>query len=284
MPLQTDENAVEPLPGQSSSRPRHARTLGSMNGELAQLIAIAAHGSAWLAGRTGDAPGLDGANSTFQYVREVRFELERSLLRNPVVQADVAGWLGEVRRRGVTRLWLVVPGGSEQTWFVVATANDRPTEVWRPSWTVGDADDPDRRIWDVTYRGRRNTEIAPAHVNHAAALDRLTAAIQDAQTFASAEGMDEWAAIFGAALKLADATDPIPPYHPDMFPPTAFGRSARRLLATATRAFVFGGMGSWNDMTFESAEANRAYVRVSGGLYGAVLEGFVAAVNGPLDR
>jgi hypothetical protein len=268
-----------------------------VNGELAQLIAIAAHGSAWLAGRTGDAPpALEQTNSTFHYVRQVQFELERSLLRKRVVQLDVAGWLAEARRRGVSRLWLAVPGASvlsdgnlmrtpeTQTWVAVATANDRPIEVWRPEWTVGDSDDPDRRIWDVTYRGRRNTEIAPAHINPAAAMDRLTAAIREAESFASAEGMDEWAAIFGAALRLGDATDPIPPYHPDMFPPTAFGRSARHLLATATRAFVFGGMGSWNDLAFESAKSNLAYVRVSGTLYDGVLQALVAAVNGPLDR
>jgi len=268
-----------------------------VHGELAQLIAISAHGSAWLAGRSGDAPpGLQQANSTFQYVRQVQFELERSLLRKPVVQSDLVGWLAEARRRGVTRLWLAVPGGSElpdrhlisvagtATWFAVATANDRPIEVWRPSWAVGDPDAPDRRIWDVTYHGRRSTEIAPAHVNPAAAMDRLTAAIRDAESFAAAEGMDEWAAIFGAALRLVDATDPVPPYHPDMFPPTAFGRSARHLLATATRAFVFGGMGSWNDLGFESADSNSAYERVSSALYDAVLQAFIAAVNGPLDR
>jgi hypothetical protein len=268
-----------------------------VNGELAQLIATAAHGSAWLAGRSGAAaPSLEQANSTFQYVRHVQFELERSLGRKPVVQTDVAGWLAEARRRGVTRLWLAVARGSElfdrnpigfagaATWFAVATVNDRPIEVWRAGWTVGDPEAPDRRIWDVTYRGRRNSEIAPAHVNPAAAMDRLTAAIRDAESFATAEGMDEWAAVFGAALKLADATDPIPPYHPDMFPTAAYGRSARHLLATATRAFMFGGMGSWNDLGFGSADSNHAYERVSRGLYDAVLQAFIAAVNGPLDR
>jgi hypothetical protein len=253
-----------------------------VNGELAQLIAIAAHGSAWLAGRSGEAPpALEGANSTFQYVRQVRFELERSLLRKPIVQSDVAGWLAEARRRGVTRLWLSVRDGTS---FAVATANDRPMEDWRPEWTADDPDAADRRVWDVTYRGRKTTEIAPTHVNPATAMDRLTAAIRNAESFASAEGMDEWAAVFGAALKLADAPDPIPPYHPDMFPPTAFGRSARHLLATSTRAFVFGGMGTWTDLRFESAESNQTYVRVSAALYDAVLQAFIAAVNGPLDR
>jgi len=69
---------------------------GEVHGELAQLIALAAHGSAWLAGRTGALPpDLEGTNSTFRFVRQVRFELEGSLLRKPVVATDVASWLEE---------------------------------------------------------------------------------------------------------------------------------------------------------------------------------------------
>jgi len=86
------------------------------------------------------------------------------------------------------------------------------------------------------------------------------------------------------ALKLGDAPDPVPPYHPDMFPPTAYGRPARRLLAMATRADVFGGMGSWNDLGFEPGEATREYEEISAELYATVAAAFVAAVNGPLER
>ena len=86
---------------------------GEVHGELAQLIALAAHGSAWLAGRTGAVPpDLEGTNSTFRFVRQVRFELEGSLLHKPVVATDVASWLEDVRQRGLTRLWLAIPDGA----------------------------------------------------------------------------------------------------------------------------------------------------------------------------
>jgi hypothetical protein len=47
-----------------------------VNGELAQVIALASHGSVWLAGVGEDALlGLERESSTFRHVRRVRFEL-----------------------------------------------------------------------------------------------------------------------------------------------------------------------------------------------------------------
>jgi len=265
-----------------------------VDGQLAQLVALAAHGSAWLAGRTGhDSPQLDG-NSTFQYVRGVRFELAGKLLRSSTVSTDVADWLVGVRHRGITRLRLALLDGEALPdrgligftgmWILVGASKDRSSEVWQASWTVGDSDAPDHRIWDVDYRGRRTSTVDLPRVNVAETMERLKAAVGQAETFAGHQGMDEWAAVFGAALLLGDAPDPVPPYHPDMFPPTAFGRPERRLLAMATRSFVFGGMGSWNDLGFPSADATARYEEVSAELHSAVMEAFVAAVDGSMER
>jgi hypothetical protein len=268
-----------------------------VHGELAQLIALAAHGSAWLAGRTGALPpDLEGTNSTFRFVRQVRFELEGSLLHKPVIATDVASWLEDVRHRGLTRLWLAIPDGAgvsdrrliafvgTATWFLIATEKDRPAEVWRPIWTLAEGDAPDRPMWDVEYRGRRMSKVEVPHLSPAVSMERLTGAITAAEAFAASEGLDDWAAVFGAALRLGEAADAVPPFHPDMFPPAAYGRAARHLLAMADRAFVFGGMGSWNDLALASPSATDAYERVSAELYAAVLEAVVAAVNGSIER
>ena len=268
-----------------------------VHGELAQLIALAAHGSAWLAGRTGALPpDLEGTNSTFRFVRQIRFELEGSLVHKPVVATDVASWLEVARHRGVTRLWLAIPDGAgvgdrrliafvgTAAWFLVATEKDRPSEVWRPIWTLAEGDGPERSTWAVEYRGRRSSKVEVPRINPAASMDRLTVAITEAEAFAAREGLDDWAAVFGAALRLGEAADPIPPFNPDMFPPAAYGRAARHLLAMADRAFVFGGMGSWNDLALASPSATDAYERISEELYAAVLEAVVAAVNGSIER
>ena len=53
---------------------------------------------------------------------------------------------------------------------------------------------------------------------------------------------------------------------------------ARQLLATASHAWVFGGMGSWNDVALTDDER---YKPVTAELFEAVLEAVVAATNAP---
>ena len=140
-----------------------------MHGELAQVIALAAHGSAWLAGLTaGQPPRLDSGNSTFRYVRGVRFGLHEPRISQPAIATGVAAWLAAARDRGIERFWLYIPepgvvGTDGQRvpermlvgfvgsgrWFLLGTSTKRSREIWRGSWAVGDENDPDQRIWEV---------------------------------------------------------------------------------------------------------------------------------------
>jgi hypothetical protein len=268
-----------------------------VNGELAQVIALASHGSVWLAGVGEDALlGLERESSTFRHVRRVRFEL------GSAVAGDVATWLQGVRDRGVQRLWLVIPdpgavtvGGlavgermlvafaSAGRWLLVGTTASRPSELWRPTWTVGDRNDPERRIWDVDYAGDRGDGApAPLTPDVSASSERLRLALQRAEEFARTHDLGMWAEEFRGALRRGDSDHPEPPYYADMLPGRGVGTPARRLVATAAAAWVFGGMGSWNDLSFEAPGDAGDYDRLSDELYAAVLEAFAAGVNADL--
>lgn len=260
-----------------------------MNGELAQVICLASHGSSWLA-RSSHlvAPALERENSTFQFVGSLRFAppgLERA--------ADtVADWLRQLCDRGVSRLWLVIPeaavvagdGVAEDEhmlagfsnagrWGLLATGGQR-LEAWRASWAVGDRDAPGRRIWSVTYQG--------AYVEHATAQrpglrdagEHLAEALRSARDFAIRQDLNPWPAWFDRALASGDDI----PYHPDMLP-AAYTSHARHLAAMAAHAWVFGGMGSWNDIAFGDPAIEPEYREVSRHLYAAVLLALLASVN-----
>ena len=64
-----------------------------------------------------------------------------------------------------------------------------------------------------------------------------------------------------------------------MLPAEGYSLAARQLLAAGSRAEVFGGIGSWNDVRFESPEVEAEYRSVSERLFRAVLEALVAATN-----
>jgi hypothetical protein len=273
-----------------------------VHGELAQLIALAAHGSVWLSG-TEPPPQLEAVNSTFEYVRRVAFDLHDSSDGRSWAAADVGGWLNDAREREIERFWLSIPdprdvdvagqqvpdrmlvafAGAGQ-WSLPGTSEGRSAERWRASWALGDRDAPDRRIWDVAYQGESvESERPPVHPDIAVTESRLLTALGKAGSFArERKEVEGWADSFADARRLASAADPQPPYFPDMLPPRGFSESARRLLATAARSWVFGGMGTWNDLTFDGSE-EEAYEEVSAELYDAVLGAFVAAANSELD-
>lgn len=63
-----------------------------------------------------------------------------------------------------------------------------------------------------------------------------------------------------------------------MLPEHAYPPAARRLLAIATGAWVFGGMESWGDLPTAAADEER-YDPVADRLYEAMWVAFVASVN-----
>lgn len=78
---------------------------------------------------------------------------------------------------------------------------------------------------------------------------------------------------------MTDSPSPEPPYHPDMLPQTGYSVEARQLLAMATRSWVFGGMGSWNDVGFGDPDVQAEYEEITSRLYGAVVDAIRAATK-----
>jgi hypothetical protein len=266
-----------------------------VNGEVAQLICLAGHGSAWLAGGGGqEPPALDRENSTFRYVGSVNFRFAGPAGAESLA-GDSAGWLAQLADRGARRIWLVLPeprlatgpgraadeyelagfaNAGDQSMLVTGTGQP---EAWRAAWTVGDSEAPARRIWWVNYRGGHASDSTLQRPDPGAALDELTAALRSARDFAAGQELADWAEWFSRALTVGDDID----FHPDMLP-AAHPPGARHLAAMAARAWVFGAMGSWNDQHFSQPEAEAHYREVSRRLYAAVRTAFLASVNGEL--
>lgn len=263
-----------------------------MNGDLAALVALALHGNDWLASRNGPAPQLDTANSTFQYVERVHVTCpRRGLLRTRTWAADgVAAWLQFVRNSGGRRLSLVI-GGSRSPGLPDAVAasfangvrwglvSDGPTpRFWQAHWAVNDRDRPDRRIWAVEVSGTPLGRPRPVDAASPAARHELRAALEETREFAETCELDTWSTWFSEALDLLDAPEPVIPYHPDLAP-AGLPVESRQLLAAAVAAWVFGGMGSWNDLGFPDATVQAEYDRRTGRLYASILGALAAVVD-----
>ena len=278
-----------------------------MNGELAQVICLAAHGTKWLRDPSGPAPSLEGSSSTFRFVASVHFHYEGGPGTTTGGEHNsVGGWLESLQRSEADRLWLTIPEArtvsapaghsvDEHTlagfanagrWAVLATGTTKKQpskfatstgELWHATWTVGDRSAPDSRIWLVDYAALPAPDVPVVVPELDLAEEELRGALTDAHDLAVEQGLDNWAEWFEKAL----VPDPEMPYHPDMLP-SDWPRLAQQCAARAAQAWVFGGMGSWNDLYLPGPGAQERYRQVSRRLYSAVLGALLAATNCPL--
>lgn len=253
-----------------------------MNGSLAQCIALTAHGRAILADRMEPVELLTN-NTTFQYVRELKF-LDRA---GNTACKDTLRWFAALKRQGATALKLIersvkadlpehlgVAFAGFDPWGLQVDLREKH-EMWVPVWEVARKHKKDNRIWRVTYW---SVGLIPSpeqdDVSQAAA--ELRGALEAIRDFARGEASD-WVAWFDKALDCLNSDRDIP-YHPDLLPSVGYRRAARRLLASASQAWVFGGMGSWNDIGVEKPKQPQ-YDACSGRLYRAVIGACCVATN-----
>ena len=261
-----------------------------MNGALAQIISLVAHGNLFLSGGSVDLE----ANSTFRYDASVKFIRFKSNQDTEGVEVadSVSNWLSFLRSIKATRLWNIAFEWQKQDcpeYVAAAFANGAPNaiqadlpkgfEIWYPLHKTGGSD---KKRWLVEYRGLMfpNSQAIPVQ-KMSLVRNRLKQAVSQAEKFANRSDVNAsgWADWFTKSLEILDSPAPTIPYHPDMLPASGFDLDARQILASAVRAYVFGGMGSWNDMLFEKPEITREYERITQDLYEALKLAFVMVSN-----
>jgi hypothetical protein len=261
-----------------------------MNGELAQLIALATHGTVWLQDGGHEPLNLESTNSAFQFTRRVTFE--------PYGGVDT--WLGTLAVRGVDRIWLMthpalhspVPDDSstwhrDVTWANaignVAGLHVGGKEMWRGTSVAAGQGGSERRIWDTVFRPAKyaTTPSTPALSEAEARLNR---ALDQAVAFARQHGHQPFDQILSRAKALGTADEPAAAYHPDLFPLRRYSPGSRRLAAMAQASWVFGGMGSWNDIGFPEEAVEREFQRVSRELFAATMVALTSATNAKLFK
>ena len=253
-----------------------------MNGELAQIIGLVAHGNYYLNGGAVDF----SSNSTFQFVSEVKFVRYRSIIHKEgtEVARSVQDWFAFLRSIKVSRLWNIEFNWDQQDLaehIAVSFSGGVPRaiqadlprgyELWYPRWSTGGNDK--QKPWFIEYRGLQFSHSHAISVQNLELVKlKLEAAISKAQEFALRPGIDmgNFADCFTSALRMLGSTQPVGAYHPDMLPPEGYNLAARQVLASATRAYVFGGMGSWNDMGFSDPGVNQKYEEITKELFEAV--------------
>jgi hypothetical protein len=269
-----------------------------MNGPIAQLVALACHANAVL--RIRAAPSFFPVNSTCQFCDSVDFvRLKRAWLTNSFTEAPLAAnpdaWFEQLKASGNRAVFVRhspqnQPGISDRMsaafvggggrWLLEARTLTG-SDYYEGRWTVWDQNAPQKRIWRVTYG-----LIAESSPSQAASEKDLlclkadaASALSEIETFARRQNLSRFADCFRKAIDCLDSDRPFDlVYHKDLAPDEILARESAQLLAAAQAAWVFGGMGSWNDLGFEGTD-QQTYEALSERLFDLLNRVICAATN-----
>jgi hypothetical protein len=238
-----------------------------MQGTIAQTLALAIHGNAFLRGL--DYRPFWPDATFFRYCAGVRFVTaeggepggaERLAAADPdawlrALGAGCAGLRVRVQRRlrGLGDRMTVGFANGGSRWLIEELGRPgRP--AWSDEWSVSHPSAEDGRVWSVTYR-RVPADAASDPPDLDRAEQDLRAAFDGIARFAERIGSD-YAGTFRRALACLDSGDACrSPYHPDLAPAGLLSPQAASLLGACETGWVFGGMGSWNDGAYGQDDA-----------------------------
>ena len=253
-----------------------------MNGELHQQLLITALGNAYLIrGTDATHPELTQHESI-----QVQFKYQEQ-------SWTWIKWLEYLRETGYQRFMLVSSPAPSSFWqssgfagggtrIGIRTIGTALDTLWRPSWQVHRL--PAKVTWDVSYTAEpyeASKQLQHAFKPLSEYIDHLQHALQQISDFAEQIDQRFWQVNFfdPAIVMLTDAKT-APKLAFEL--PEVYSEEAYRLLNAVYKAWVFGGMGSWNDEPANSAHSRQleqSYTQLSAQLYHALLQCSQGAVN-----
>jgi hypothetical protein len=271
-----------------------------LQGSIAQAATLAIFGNDILRGYSRE--NFWPASTVFKFCKAVRFVALSGEATKPtesLFAEDPVQWISRLRGEGTTSLRLhdiprndprisdrmsvgFVGGGGR---WVIETRQAQASDLWEARWQVMNKDDPDQKIWGVTYF---RTFHGGAHIptqprNLTALRDDLSIVLAKIEAFATRQRLEHFAGAFRNAAGKLSSTDPLAgTYHSDLVPTPAMPLEAKQLLGAVLAAWVFGGMGSWNDLGFDGND-QQEYTELSDELFVLLNQAISVAVSATAD-
>ena len=274
-----------------------------MLGTVAQAIALTAFGNAFLEDpRAISSPPFYPSNSTFQFCEYVRFvdmTASGGSVEETAWAADPIAWVDRLKKEGshalqlhydavgaktagaypVAERMLAGFAGGAGRWLI-EVIGPRGSDYWEARWELGDRSRADRKIWRVTHgRIARDQVTQTASPDDLENLkDRLYTTLSEIQGYAAAHRLESFAAIFATSRSQLTAEAPGKDVdYSDLALNGQLSVSARQLLAASQLGWVFGGMGSWNDIPHD--QSDQEYEWLSEELFALLNRTYVAVAN-----
>ncbi|MFZ2031981.1 MAG: hypothetical protein WAU68_16840 [Vitreimonas sp.] len=265
-----------------------------MQGPIAQALALTCVGNSFLRGR--DVSGFWPDASVFRFSKTCDFRWVEGE-RDQLIAADPMAWFETLRAEGCKGLRLhhaprargpkqTIPApdrmlvgfvGGGPAWPIEQVGGGSPV-LWQGFDRVGNPRDADGKIWLNTYL--HQGETVPQNLRALSMLEitsSLAPVLAEIATLAAKLEEERFAKRFRSARVVLEASEPAGPSS-DFVHYAPLDAMQLKLLNTVETTWVFGGMGSWNDVGAPE-ELKADYERLSEALFALCCDAICAIAN-----
>ena len=262
--------------------------------KLVELVALVTYGNLYLQGRNNEFE-LDKLVTHNCYGRDfIDSPIDGIAGSTKVLASDTNKWFKYLSDQGAKQLKLYyktashsdlpdhistafVGGGSQ--WLIEVqfdTSSDLYLGEWYPSTDVG----LDTRKTHCVRLNRDMTHLDDISESVEKSREKLSKILQELTEFAGKfDYAQNWVNNFNNALTTLHEFEPSP--SDEFLPAGIYSKEAHQLIQGAFASWVFGGMGSWNDMVHMamSSEGHERHTKLSEELYLTMCNTIVSGVN-----
>jgi hypothetical protein len=267
---------------------------GIMSKDIARNVALVTYGNLFLQGKGSDFDIDTLVTHNCYGLDFVDPPIDGIAGSSKVLASDTNKWFGYIKDQGAKKLKMFfkkseqsglpdhissafVGGGSY--WFIEVqfdSTSDLYLSGWIPSGDVGN----DTRKTHYLHFNHDMIHLDDISLSVSDAREKLNTVLQELSAFAAEfKHITPWVSNFENAR--STLTDFEPNVADEFLPVGIYSKEARQLIEAAFASWVFGGMGSWNDMAHMamSSDNHGRHAKLSEELYWAICTAVVAAVN-----
>ncbi len=269
-----------------------------MNASLVQQLSLVSYGNEFIT--TGKVDPAYNSNEVFRFCKDISFKTYKDGLLSKKKELNAGNnpleWFEFLKQDGCRELKMLYQHSKEQekykdfqlasfvggggSWFIEAIY-EKHSDFWYSHWNFENDEIEKNRGWRVVYEAVvRKKKIINQQFELGSTRDELVHVLTAIKQFAGDQQLAQWEEWFSKALEAMQSNNPNSYYPiPGMLIEKNYSLTALQLVYGAAQSWVFGGMGSWNDICFDGTQTTEHYEKLTGELYEAVLKAIVTGIN-----
>ena len=207
--------------------------------------------------------------------------------KRDIISENPNDWFKYLKKKNISRLFLnyhersekkvkstldSILDKTENSWNIIAQRNGT-YDIWNLKRQLENADDmhyyypiaSNIELKEIKYPKLDTTKLY------------LKEILTDLVNFTKRNELNNWTNVFNHSLDLLVNNNPLDLLSEDFLPKSSYKIEALQILAACDNSWVFGGMGSWNDVV--NVDNYDLYLRLTANLYNTLCKAFMYAIN-----